>query len=339
MSEYIETALNSLITERIDEIDILVINDGSTDDSSDKAKKIAAKYPDSIRVIDKENGNYGSCINRGLKEAVGKYVKILDADDQFDNVYFAKYIDLLKHQDCDIVINDYCEVDNKDNTLKSHTYDDIPKKNELQLTTFIEKFPSERIAMHAVAFKLDLLKQIEYYQTEGISYTDDEWIFSPFGFADTLYYTGLPVYRYLVGRAGQTVDGQILNRRIDQLYTVLQSTTSYYINNKSRITSFGQQYLTHRLERGYINLYLRYLLGGKKFASFNPQGILKYISTDIPNLYNSLIEKRLFIARIIPVKYFAEFQNNNYFSIKLYMLKVWIQTSVRLHQLLRLPTL
>ncbi|MBD5243958.1 MAG: glycosyltransferase family 2 protein [Barnesiella sp.] len=334
MSEYIEQALNSLITDRIEELDILVINDGSKDDSSDKAKQIAKNYPGSIRVIDKNNGNYGSCINRGLKEAVGKYVKILDADDHFDNNCFTEYIDLLKRQDCDIVINDYLEVNNQDKTLKSHTYDEIPQRKDLLLANLIEEIPSERIAMHAVAFKLNLLRTIEYTQTEGISYTDDEWIFSPWGFADTLYYTRLPVYRYLVGRIGQTVDTQILHRRIDQLYTVLQSTTSYYIKHQTEITSFGQQYLTKRLERGYVNLFLRYLMGGNKFASFHPNKVLEKLQTDLPELYNYLIEKRLFIARIIPVKYFVEFQNKNSFSIKLHMLKIWIKTSSRLHQVL-----
>lgn len=83
MQEYLHRCLDSLLVraDLMDRLEVLVVNDGSKDNSSAIAHEYEAKYSQTIRVIDKENGNYGSCVNRGLVEAQGKYIKVLDADD------------------------------------------------------------------------------------------------------------------------------------------------------------------------------------------------------------------------------------------------------------------
>ena len=105
MEKYLRKCLDSLIVsnENMELLEVLVVNDGSKDTSLQIAQEYDIKYPQTFRVIDKENGNYGSCVNRGLKEAVGKYVKVLDADDYFDTFEFEKAIDFLKQNDYDLV--------------------------------------------------------------------------------------------------------------------------------------------------------------------------------------------------------------------------------------------
>ncbi|MDE5999791.1 MAG: glycosyltransferase family 2 protein, partial [Bacteroidaceae bacterium] len=84
MEQYLGECLTSMITQKSQELlEVIVVNDGSTDASSAIAHGFAAQYPTLFKVIDKENGHYGSCVNHGLKAATGKYVKILDADDFF----------------------------------------------------------------------------------------------------------------------------------------------------------------------------------------------------------------------------------------------------------------
>ena len=85
MEKYLSRCLLSIISvnEDRDDLEVLVVNDGSKDNSLSIANDFQNKYPNIIRVIDKENGNYGSCVNRGIKEASGKYFRILDADDTF----------------------------------------------------------------------------------------------------------------------------------------------------------------------------------------------------------------------------------------------------------------
>lgn len=109
MQDYLHRCLDSLIVpeEQMQLLEVLVVNDGSKDNSSVIAHEYQNKYPDTFRVIDKENGNYGSCVNRGLREATGKYIKILDADDWFDNVTLALYLIYLTALDVDLVLTDF----------------------------------------------------------------------------------------------------------------------------------------------------------------------------------------------------------------------------------------
>ena len=109
MQDYLRRCLDSLIVpeEQMMQLEVLVVNDGSKDNSSAIAHEYQDKYPGTFRVIDKENGNYGSCVNRGLKEASGKYIKILDADDWFDNDTLAQYLIYLTALDVDLVLTDF----------------------------------------------------------------------------------------------------------------------------------------------------------------------------------------------------------------------------------------
>ena len=112
MEKYLRRCLDSLIVgdDQMAQLEVLVVNDGSKDSSSAIAHEYEKKYPQTFRVIDKENGNYGSAVNRGLKEAKGKYIKILDADDRYDNNLFARYIDTINTLDVDLILNDYAYV-------------------------------------------------------------------------------------------------------------------------------------------------------------------------------------------------------------------------------------
>ena len=98
MQGFLNRCLDSLIVDSalMDSLEVPVINDGSKDNSSVIAHTYQDRFPYTFRVIDKENGNYGSCINRGLAEAKGKYIKVLDADDWFNTKEFEVFLKALK---------------------------------------------------------------------------------------------------------------------------------------------------------------------------------------------------------------------------------------------------
>ena len=111
MENYLRYCLDSLlIKEFLKQLEVLIINDGSKDGSSVIGHEYEQLYPEIFRVIDKENGNYGSCINRGLKEAKGKYVKILDADDSFNTDNFESFVSFLIQTDADLILSDFAVV-------------------------------------------------------------------------------------------------------------------------------------------------------------------------------------------------------------------------------------
>lgn len=147
---------------------MLVVNDGSKDNSSDIAHEYESQYPVTFRVIDKENGNYGSCVNRGLAEALGKYIKVLDADDWFDKEGFAEFLDYLGDCDSDMVISDFDQVDRDGNVVNHISYG-----MKLDVDNTLADIPRDKLfLMHTVTYKISNLRNIKYHQTDGISYTD-----------------------------------------------------------------------------------------------------------------------------------------------------------------------
>lgn len=217
MQAYLNRCLDSLIVrdDLISLIEVLIINDGSKDNSSSIAHKYEELYTQSFRVIDKENGNYGSCVNRGLAEATGKYIKVLDADDWFDTDEFEKYLIALEHLDADMVLTGYNIVNAKDKTIcKTYRANlDIGKVYDFQQMDY------DRVGvwmMHAVTYRVEMLKAINYFQTEGISYTDTEWTYIPMHAVNTIAYFDYAVYQYLIGRDGQTMDTSVLVKSVWQ---------------------------------------------------------------------------------------------------------------------------
>ena len=129
MEEYLRSTLDSLIVPESEskKLEVLIINDGSKDNSSAIGHEYQENYPDIFRIIDKENGNYGSCVNRGLAEARGKYIKILDADDSFNNDNFLLLLKKLESCDADVVITDYTLVTPEKKVIEHNTFSFKPE--------------------------------------------------------------------------------------------------------------------------------------------------------------------------------------------------------------------
>lgn len=263
MQDYLNRCLDSLIVSEdlMTQFEVLVINDGSKDRSSEIAHSYQNRFPNTFKVIDKENGNYGSCVNRGLKEATGKYIKVLDADDWFDNKNFEEYLHFLAEVDVDLVISDFVEVNDKDEIQKLYCY------NLPSTPTQLNKQPQcYDMWMHAVTYQTENLRKINYHQTEGISYTDQEWIFWPMITVKSMI--GFPkiVYHYLVGRAGQTVDIKIKARSIQQEITSWKAMQLEY--EQFSEMSDAQDYLWSRLYGRASYIYRFIILGmGKQGTS------------------------------------------------------------------------
>jgi len=218
MEKYLDKCLTSLILseEQMNQLEVLVINDGSKDRSSEIAHGYEQCYPQTFRVIDKENGNYGSCINRGLKEATGKYVKVLDADDCYENKNLGQYLSFLQKTNVDLVINDFVCTGTDGKIIRTVHYN-LPTQVDFAFSRNIcRSMHLAILQMHAVAYKLDVLRSMGYIQTEGISYTDQEWVFTPLMKVQTICYFDKIIYRYLLGRPGQTMAPEIRQRATGQ---------------------------------------------------------------------------------------------------------------------------
>lgn len=249
MEKYLRRCLDSLIVdaEKMAQLEVLVVNDGSKDSSSAIAHEYAAKYPQTFRVIDKENGNYGSCVNRGLKEANGKYVKILDADDYFDNYSFCLFLQNLSTIDVDLILTDFKTVDITGGIIEISNYKklDIIAYRTLDIQWLIHDCDVFFGQMHAFTYRLKILRNMKYCQTEGCSYTDQEWVFMPITRVSNFYYQPIVLYQYLLGREGQTMQ-TILDKSISQLMQVVLSMSCFFETGTYNRVIFTQ-YLRRQL--------------------------------------------------------------------------------------------
>lgn len=257
MQDYLHRCLNSLVLydgALMEQLEVLVINDGSKDNSSAIAHEYETKYPNTFRVIDKENGNYGSCINRGLKEATGKYIKVLDADDWFDTANFEKYMQFLSTTDVDMVLSDFDQV-NDDGVVLNHIHYAFGSKVSLpDLQT------DKLFLMHAVAYRTRNLRDINYHQTEGISYTDQEWIFLPMTTVRKISYFNEVVYKYMIGREGQTMDPAVFYKNFSHEMKGTDTMMQEYEEIAPSLDTAHRDYLTWRLRTRIHLVYSAFLL-------------------------------------------------------------------------------
>ena len=217
MEAYLPKCLGSLMfdnKELLQKLEVIVVNDGSRDRTSEIAHHFEIQYPEVIRVIDKPNGHYGSCINAGLEAAKGMYVKTLDADDSYGSAEFEKYMQAVEKlaygtREVDLILNDFVEVDANDRITKVVS---LPfQRNEI--FDFCKISKSGEILQHfSIAYRRDMLKEMGYRQTEGIAYTDNEWDSYPMFYVKSAAYADIMLYRYFIGRPGQSVSAGELNK-------------------------------------------------------------------------------------------------------------------------------
>lgn len=209
MEVLLPRCLDSFIVteEYMNKIEIFVINDGSKDSSSRIAHEYERKYPNTIKVIDKTNGNYGSCINVGLKYATGKYFKICDSDDFYENKNLAEFVTFLSLTNSDIVFSPYNRVDSNNNIIQTFSsltkYED--KEFLLDDLNWDDEYFKQFVVMHAMAIKTELLKNNNYEQSEGISYTDSQFVFYSSLYSTTCSFFKKHIYNYYIGREGQSI--------------------------------------------------------------------------------------------------------------------------------------
>ncbi len=215
MEKYLRQCLDSLLcVGEGKKMEVLVINDGSKDASSAIAHEYETRYPETFRIIDKQNGNYGSCVNRGLKEAKGKYFRICDADDWYDTKSLLAFLEELESTDADIIISPYTRILGDAGKTEEMNVPDNYKGKTFAIAdnAFSTCCLDELLAMHALTTKTSLLREHSYFQTEGISYTDTQIVFYSWLWAKTVLFVNTRVYCYRLGRDGQTMSISSLKR-------------------------------------------------------------------------------------------------------------------------------
>lgn len=319
VSKYIEKALDSLICDNatLEKIEVLIVSDGSTDNTKQIAEQYCAKYPNSFFLIDKENGGYGSTINAALKRAKGKYFRLLDGDDWYITDNLAGYIHFLEKAEVDIVAAPYIEfyeIEGRQVVVDKHSVIDSAKP--LDLTTSNEPDFKE-LKMHEIAVKTSVLQKNNASITEKCFFTDTEFVFESVLFSKSVLKYDNPIYVYRIGRGGQSVslegrrkhwrDAETVLNKILELYGDCDAgakNTKQFLLRKIIVDNATFQFLTYLVLdccRENFGQLKRYDSGIKKKCRFAYKAMFfesKVVALLRLSLYTTYrIARRIFIKR------------------------------------------
>ena len=242
VQDYIENALKSLLVKNIDDLEILVEDDGGTDNTANIAKEYEKKYPGIVKLVHKENGGYGSTINKSIEIAQGKYFKQLDGDDWYDSENFEKLLELLRKIDTDIVYTPFKEYKEKTGNFELKDLVEENIHGEYNLEDIIGD-KKEYLVMHTLLYKTELLKNMNLKLLEHCFYTDTQYAMYPFSVAKTIYVIHSPIYIYRVGREEQSVSLSSHIKHYEDRIKVSKEIVRFYNENMNSLTKDKQDYL------------------------------------------------------------------------------------------------
>lgn len=246
---YMEKCLDSLLTGG-ERVEILVIDDGSTDRTGEIADRYAARYPGIVRVIHQPNGGHGEGLNQGVRNATGRYFKTVDSDDWVSGD-FPRFLDRL--EDCDrlggvdlFVTNYYYDhADGKGN--RSINFSNALPKNRIFTWAETRPFRPDQILMvHACTFRTEMLRENGLEMPKHTFYEDNYMIYGNLRPVERMYYLNCNLYHYFIGRAGQSVQEDVMKKRYaHQLKATELCFTAYHLDDIA--DRHKRAYLRHEL--------------------------------------------------------------------------------------------
>ena len=228
---YIEKCLNSLLLPdtMMDKLDILVVNDGSTDGCEALVLGYVSEYPDSICLLNKANGGHGSAINYAVQYCRGKFFRVLDADDWFATRELAEFIDYLEHVGgADMVLSPYQTFDIQ--TSEYHLVRGCEEPGVFEMKELIAQCSciKQICSLHALTYQTVFYQKYSKKIPEGVYYDDAFYSTIPAYRAGKTAISTLPVYVYRIGDVNQSVSSENRVKRMCQLETVIWELCKTY---------------------------------------------------------------------------------------------------------------
>ena len=292
-----------------DEIEVLVIDDGSKDNTAEVVSEYQEKYPNTVKLIKQKNAGPGSTVNTGIKNATGRYFKMIDGDDWVEHEDVDKLIESLRNIDVDIVITNVEVFNNKlgkiTETIKSNLVSG-------KVLNFSEICNSDKLRMHTVAYKTSILQENNIKLDNGF-YTDVEYLLLPTPYIKTAIYFDLNIYVYRIARAGQSVNTKSMQKNIGMHDIVLNRLIDFYENDCQNIDDNLKKYVSKRIS----------IMAWTQTLTLLSYKYSKKMKEDIKELALSLKSKSTDIYEMYSKNKYVKFMLNSNYST------VWILSILR----------
>ncbi len=261
---YMERCLKSVVAGG-DELDVIIVDDGSTDETGRIADRWAAEYPGIVRVIHQENGGHGEGLNQGIRNAEGLYFKSVDSDDRLDPESLRELLKRLKahtapEDQVDLIVNDYVYDREEEEACFSVSYRNVFNPDRVNTWENCRAFPPwKHFMIHAMAYRTGLLREMGLVLPKHTFYEDNLYIYQPLPCVKKILYLDRPLYGYYIGRADQSVNDSVIIRRLDQVTRIARAMITSYtwdelaalpkkLRNYMISNASGQLYTTSALQ-------------------------------------------------------------------------------------------
>lgn len=315
VEDVIEKCLDSFVNSKyLDDIEILVINDGSKDSTEKIVNRYHQMYPQSIFLVNKENGGHGSTINKSICLACGKYFKIVDGDDWVDSDEFDGFIEELFICEADLMINDYNKVYtdriSRVNVIGSYSLNNVSDIKQMDLSKI---FP-----MHSITVRTEKLRQNSFRMSSNRFYADTEYVFFVLSVVKKFQVSEKCIYQYRLGVEGQSVSSSGLYRHIEDMLYIEGRLIDEYMNYENHSNGdIIEKFLSDKyilifhwfvmMERGdkigklkefdeTIRKKYPYFI---KNINFGKYGLVKYNYSFFISLYRMLHKLRLLLNKLV----------------------------------------
>lgn len=248
--DYMEHCIESLLPGG-DDVEILVVDDGSKDRTAEIADEYERKYPGIVRAIHQENGGHGEAVNTGIRNARGLYFKVVDSDDWVDEAAYMKILNKLRElaggeNTLDMFIANYVYEKEGVKHKRVMRYSALPQ-NKLFTWNDVNRFhKGQYILMHSVIYRTKLLRECGLVLPKHTFYVDNIYVYKPLPSVRNMYYMDVDFYRYFIGRDDQSVNEKVMISRIDQQIRV----------NKIMVDEFDLWKIPNNRLRHYMFNYL-----------------------------------------------------------------------------------
>lgn len=238
---YMKKCVDSLL-EGGENVEILIVDDGSSDKTAQIADEYAEKFPTIVRAIHQENGGHGEVVNTGLRNATGIFFKVVDSDDWVNKEAYLKILSTLEHllggdKSLDMLISNFVYEKQGASRKKVMQYRRCFPVEEMFGWEQIRHMPKGKyLLMHSMIYRTRLLKDCGLKLPKHTFYVDNLFAFEPLPFVKNMYYLDVNFYRYFIGREDQSVHESVMIKRIDQQLRVnrlmVEAYTRYDLRQK-----------------------------------------------------------------------------------------------------------
>ncbi|NDK32604.1 glycosyltransferase family 2 protein [Nesterenkonia haasae] len=222
-ADYLHRCLDTLIPPDQDhDVEVIVVDDGSTDSTAAIAQRFVDRRPDRFRLISQPNGGHGEAINTGLSHATGQFFKVVDSDDWVEERAYARLLSELRKittqdRDVDMVVSNYVYEKAGRRRRASIRYGNvIPPGKDIGWDQVGRFRPSQYLLMHALTYRTELLRRVQLRLPQHMFYVDNLFAYIPLAHVRKLRYVDVDFYRYFIGRPDQSVNEKVMISRLDQ---------------------------------------------------------------------------------------------------------------------------